>query len=277
MDLRDFLAQFRARNAGTRKPRAWYELTNAADSGELELFIYDYIGFDPWFGGVAAKDLVDELRNTRAQKILLRINSPGGDISEAVTIRNALRDHPAEIETHVDGLAASSAAWVGLAADRVIMHPQSMLMIHEPWNIIAGDAEAMRHEGEVLDKFADQIADMFVEKAGDARDAWRDVMRAETWYTDSEAVDAGLADEVAGESSSAENRYDPSILSVFKNTPAHLAPKRRAARASRTTKGTAVSATTRVETTPAEPVNTDELIRERLRFEQMRYQRLRVA
>ena len=212
-----------ARNASS--PRPWYSVRNLAD-GEAEVFIYDFIGFDPFFGGVGAADFVRDLRAINARKVLLRINSPGGDISEAVTIRNALIEHPAEIETHVDGLAASAASWVGLAAKNVIMSPHAMMMIHEPWFMVGGDAEFLHHEADVLDKFGADIAKMFQEKAGGTEDRWRGLMRDETWFSDEEAVSAGLADEVATqEAPAAENRYDPAILQLFKNTPEHLTKK----------------------------------------------------
>ncbi len=212
-----------ARNVSPSRP--WYSVRNLAD-GEAEVFIYDFIGFDPFFGGVSAADFVRDLRAINARKILLRINSPGGDISEAVTIRNALIEHPAQIETHVDGLAASAASWVGLAAKNVIMSPHAMMMIHEPWFMVGGDAEFLHHEADVLDKFAADIAKMYQEKGGGTADKWRAAMRDETWYSDEEAVAAGLADEVATEEApAAENRYDPAILQLFKHTPEHLTKK----------------------------------------------------
>ena len=202
--------------------RPWYSVRNLAQ-GEAEIFIYDFIGFDPFFGGVGAADFVRELRAINAPKILLRINSPGGDITEAVAIRTALKEHPAEIETHIDGIAASSASWVGLAGDSVLIAPHATMMIHEPWNIVAGDAETMRKVAEELDLFGGEIAEMYQEKAGGAADDWRAKMREETWFTDQEAVDAGLADEIAGQpADAAANRYDPAILTLFRNTPPHL-------------------------------------------------------
>jgi len=199
-------------------------------SGEAEIFIYDYIGRDPFFGGVSARDFVQQLRALNATKILVRVNSPGGDISEGVTIRNALIEHPAQIETHVDGLAASTASWCAmLPGERFIMSPHSMMMIHEPWNLCAGDAEYMHREADILDKFAGQIAEMLTEKAGGTTDQWRASMRAETWYTDAEAVAAGLADEVATDATAAStagsgggNQYDHPIFNTFKHVPDQL-------------------------------------------------------
>jgi len=211
-------------SGGAAPQRPWYSVRNLAD-GEAEVFIYDLIGADLFFGGISAAEFVRDLRAINARKILLRINSPGGDIAEAKTIRTALIEHPAQIETHVDGLAASSASWVGLAAEKVIMSPHAMMMIHEPWFIVGGDAEHLRKQADILDKDAAEIAKMLQEKGGGEVDEWRAAMRAETWYSDEEAVDAGLADEVATQDAAtapAANRYDPGILAMFKHTPSHL-------------------------------------------------------
>lgn len=227
MDLAELLASLKPRNAGRAgASRRWYDVGNLSAGGEAEIYIYDYMGFDPWFGGVSAQEFVRELKGLNASTIKLRINSPGGDITEANAIRTALAEHPATIETHVDGLAASSASWVGLVADKVVMSPHAMLMIHEPWNVVMGDAAAFEKEAEVLNRFGTEIAEMLAEKAGGSVDEWRDRMRAETWYGDQEAVDAGLADEVAaapdGAQNARERRWDASILALFRNTPAAL-------------------------------------------------------
>lgn len=205
-----------------RKDRDWFSVRNLA-TGEAEILIYDFIGFDPFFGGVSAQDFVRELRGISANKILVRINSPGGDVFEAMAIKTALDEHPAAIEVHIDGLAASAASWVGLGADKVVIAPHAMMMIHEPWNIVASDAAGLRKEADLLDKMGGDIAAIYSEKAGGTVDAWRALMLDETWYTDQAAVDAGLADEISG-AAVAQNRYDPTILNIFKRTPPELLP-----------------------------------------------------
>lgn len=217
-----FLQQLRASRSGNLlRERPWYNIARNAASDEAEIFIYDIIG-DGWYGGVTANQFVRDLRAVDASKIVLRINSPGGDIADGIAIRNALIQHPADVETHIDGMAASTASWIGtLPGNKVVMSASAVMMIHEPFNIVMGDSEVMRKEAEVLDMFGDDIADMYVARAGGTRQEWRDRMRVETWYTDQQAVDAGLADEVAGKAKG-ENRWDRGILNIFKNTPGDL-------------------------------------------------------
>jgi hypothetical protein len=82
-----------------------------------------------------------------------------------------------------------------MAADRVEMAPQTMLMIHEASGLCMGDASDMEEMGQLLDLISDNIADAYASRAGGTREQWREAMRAESWYLPDDAVKAGLADE----------------------------------------------------------------------------------
>jgi ATP-dependent protease ClpP protease subunit len=185
-------AQIRAR---LRADADWYAISNAAGDGgkPAEVVIYDEIG---WFGTTAA-DFMDQVRGITADRIDLRLNSPGGDVFDGIAIHNVLRSHPAAVTTYVDSLAASVASVIALAGDRVVMQPHSQMMVHDAWGVAVGNAATMTEMADLLDRQSDNIAAVYAERAGGKQGDWRDVMRAETWYTAQEAVDAGLAHEVA--------------------------------------------------------------------------------
>ena len=204
--------------------RDWFSVANA-ESDTAEVYIYDVIG-DFWGMGVPASEFVREVRAITAANILLRINSPGGIVDDAVAMRNALLAHPADLVTRIEGLAASSASWVGLGKGRVEMAPHSKLMIHEPMSFAGGRAADFRKEADVLDMYANDIAEMYREKAGGPVEDWLKLMTEETWYTAQGAVDAGLADAVVGGKASTEDRWDPAVLALFKHTPADLLKRR---------------------------------------------------
>lgn len=178
--------------AQPQKPRDWYKISNVADD-EAEILVYDEIG--GWFGG-GAEDFVRELRDVRASRLNVRINSPGGSVFDGVTMANALRAHPATVTVQVDGIAASIASVIALAGDRLVMMPQSQLMIHDASGLSIGNAADMREMADLLDRQSDNIAEAYADKAGGTVEDWRALMRAETWYSAREAVDAGLADEL---------------------------------------------------------------------------------
>lgn len=179
--------------AHASQDHGWYQFRNAADAVEAELFLYDEVG--GWFGATA-EQFVDDLKGVTAPSLRVRVNSPGGSVFEGLAIANALRAHPANVTVQVDGLAASIASVIAMAADRVVMAPQSMLMIHEASGMCLGDSAEMAKMADVLDIISSNIADAYAAKAGSTPDDWRNAMKAETWYKAQDAVDAGLADEL---------------------------------------------------------------------------------
>jgi ATP-dependent Clp endopeptidase proteolytic subunit ClpP len=167
---------------------------------------------DSWggFWGVSAIEFLDALDqlDDDVTEIRLHINSPGGEVWEALAILNGLRQHDAKVVAIVDGIAASCASFIACAADETIMAPNSQLMIHDAWGLCVGNAAAMHGTGDLLDQISDNIASIDASKAGGSTESWRATMRDEGWYLADEAVAQGLADRVLGESSDQDDPAD---------------------------------------------------------------------
>jgi ATP-dependent protease ClpP protease subunit len=186
-----------ARKAATRrgKDRNWYRVENRAkDDDSTTVWVYEEIG--GWCGLDAAQ-FVKDLDAIDTPRIELRINSPGGSVFDGVAIYNNLVAHPAQVDVHVDGMAASIASVIAMAGDTITMGHGSQMMIHDGWGLCVGNAADMRVLADLLDKCSDDIAGFYARRAGGPVSEWRDTMRLETWYTDEEAVAAGLADKTA--------------------------------------------------------------------------------
>lgn len=203
----------------------WYRMEADQENDTAEIFVYDAIG--GWFG-VKASEFVKDLSEITASKIIVRVNSPGGDVYDGVAIMNALKRHPATITVTVDGLAASAASFLIQAADDIQMGKGSELMIHDASTFMWGDAAFARETADFLDRISNTIAAVYADRAGGTAQEWRDRMISETWYTAEEAVAAGLADSVIGseatqkESEDLKNRMD---LSVFAYAGRRAAPQ----------------------------------------------------
>ena len=194
----------------------WYKIRMSAPR-TADIDILADIG--GWWDGVDAATMVRDIRDLDADEIRLNINSGGGSIFDAVTILNALRQHPAKVTANVLGLAASAASFIACGVDETTMSANSTMMIHDGSGIAVGNAQDMHEMADLLDKLSDNIASIYAAKAGGTPDSWRDTMRAETWYTADEAVAAGLADGVIDaakadppEASTAENRAHPTTV-----------------------------------------------------------------
>lgn len=172
----------------------WYRIRNA-DTDRATVYIYDFI--DPW--GVTAADFVAELAAITSPSIDLHINSGGGLVFDAVAIYAALRNHAARVDVSIDGLAASAASFVAMAGDSIVIEKPAKIMIHDASMIVWGNAADMTEAAALLDELSDTIAAIYADRAGGPVAQWRDAMRATTWYSAAAAVDAGLADRVAGD------------------------------------------------------------------------------
>lgn len=203
----------RARGLSSPRARAagdWFKVANNADRAEVR--IYGAIGSDWDEGDVTAARFVDQLKQITAPVIDLHINSPGGLVFDGIAIYSALLNHPARVEVHVDGIAASAASFVAMAGDRVEMEKPAKLMIHDAGGLVIGNAADMRQMADLLDELSDTIAAIYADRAGGDVSRWREAMRAETWYGAAEAVKAGLADAVANDRSSAPDNHRRSQL-----------------------------------------------------------------
>lgn len=166
-----------------------------------EVLVYDQIGRDSFFGdGISAKEFRDQVRAIKTGIINLRINSPGGSVTEAAAMLTALDEHPARIEVSIDGLAALAASVIAMAGDKIAISPSALVMIHNPHTVAMGGAEELRRTADVLDKVRGQILDAYQRKSNKTREELAAMMDAETWFTGAEAVDAGLADELMSNS-----------------------------------------------------------------------------
>lgn len=171
--------------------------TGDSEPSTAEIYIYDPIGESFWEETTSAKSLSQQISALDVDELHVYINSPGGDAWDGLAIMNALRRHRAHVTITVDALAASAASVIAMAADHLVMNRGAEMMIHDPWTWTDGNAEDLRKTADTLDKLADSYAAAYAARAGGKAAAWRDIMRAETWFTAEEAVSAGLADEAA--------------------------------------------------------------------------------
>lgn len=169
-----------------------------------EILIYGDIGFE-----VQAKDIVAQLNECEGP-INVRVDSFGGDVYAGISILNALRRYPDVVTVYVDGMAASAASFIAVGgADRLIMSPNSSLLIHGAWSQGMGNSEEMAQLASDLNQITDNLATIYAEKTGQEPAYWRELMKQDTTFTAEQAVEAGLADAVAEfeKSAKAEKRH----------------------------------------------------------------------
>lgn len=209
------------RAVDTGKPgKPWFTIQAKAEDKSAEVFIFDTVGEDMW-GGVSAKSFADELNALDGVNTLnVHINSPGGSVFDGVAIYNLLAKHPAAVHVHIEGMALSIASIIAMAGDTVTIAENAMFMIHNPWNIVVGDAAELRKTAEMMDTVKGQMITTYQHKSGLDDELLSDMMDAETWLTGDEAVAQGFADEVSAPMAMAAcASFD---YKQFKNAPEEL-------------------------------------------------------
>lgn len=198
-------------------PRQYY---CAVTDQEATIWLYDVIGEDAW-GGISAARFVKDLQHITAPLIHLRINSPGGDVFDARAMVTAIKQHPAHIIVHIDGLAASAASYIALAGDEVEMSDGAFFMIHNAWGLVVGNRHDLLDMAATLEKIDASIVADYHKKTGLSLSQLEQWMDAETWFTAQEALEAGFIDRIA-----AEKEHKPAALHSW-NLSAYAHPPNR--------------------------------------------------
>jgi len=145
---------------------------------------------------VSARQIADAIENKTGVPLTIKINSVGGDVFEGFALYNAIKLHEGPTTAIVEGLAASAASLFAMAADVVVMRPASMMMVHNPHTVAAGESKDLRQSADVLDKVRDIMVQRYKTKTGQPEESLIEMLDAETWLTPEEAVELGFADKV---------------------------------------------------------------------------------
>jgi ATP-dependent Clp endopeptidase proteolytic subunit ClpP len=205
----------------TNKP--WRFEAKAGNS--LEIFLYDDIGNSMWSEGTTAKSFVDDLNKAGpVSSINLRVNSPGGSVFDGVAIYNALLNCGAKVTAQVDGLAASIASVIIMAAEKISMTPTSMIMVHNPATTVSGDSKDMRKMADTMDKVRASMITAYQRHCDLTASAIGKMLDDETWMTAEEAVANGFASEVILDGASSPIAAS-ATLSQYRNLPQVIAAR----------------------------------------------------
>lgn len=175
----------------------WEVKAKAPKVGELLLY-GDICSSELWGDEITPKKIDAELKNLGEMDTLnIYVNSGGGSVFAGMAIYNIIKRCNAKIKNaYVDGIAGSISSVIPLAADKVYMPANSMMMVHNPSGIAMGTADDMRKMADTLEKVKDTIIEVYAEKTGKEPKELAKMMDKETWMTADEAMQMGFADEL---------------------------------------------------------------------------------
>lgn len=142
--------------------------------------------WDCWDADDVYPGFVSEfLENAKNKELHVHINSGGGSTFAGVAIYNLLRAREGRTIVHIDALAASAASVIALAGDEIRMPVGSMLMVHEPWILVAGNSTELRKEADNLDKVCESMISIYNNHLANAEDTEKitELVKAESWLS----------------------------------------------------------------------------------------------
>lgn len=163
-----------------------------------EILFYGYINY---WGKNSSNNLSVQLRDLDKEndKIIIRMNSGGGSVVEAAAIYNTIKSLKAETEIIIEGIAASAASFILLAADKVQMGKASRIMIHKFSGGAFGNADDLRETAQMMDEWENDWVDIYAERMGlDVEEVKSTYFKrgTDTWIGAKKAKELNLIHEV---------------------------------------------------------------------------------
>ena len=185
-----------------------------------EIFVYGPIGGSFFEEGITSQLVIQALGVMGNKRVTVRINSPGGVADEGIAIFNALKRHKAGVDTVVDSIAASAASVIALAGESRTTAKGGRWMIHRALTFAIGNYSEMLKVANTLKKYDESLVEIYGGHMDATPDEIESLMDAETWYTGSEAISAGLA---TADGLQLDNAPEPAVASWFRHAPEAVA------------------------------------------------------
>ena len=130
--------------------------------------------------------------------ILFFINSPGGAVSGALAIYDAMRFIKPDVVTICSGMAASGGALLlaaGAPGKRICL-PNARIMIHQPLGGAEGDAANIEIQAREILKLKKRLNEILADCCGkNVEEIEKDTDR-DFWFSAAEGKDYGMVDRV---------------------------------------------------------------------------------
>ena len=127
--------------------------------------------------------------------VIVEINSPGGYVSPAAEIYEAIRTYAGNIECRVVGQAASAASIIACAARNSIT-PMGTLFLHNCIGYAEGNHNAMRQTMHTMESVDENIMEAYRAKTGMNDAEIYELMEENTTLSAKRAVELGFIDKI---------------------------------------------------------------------------------
>lgn len=175
------------------------------EGNKLTLTMHSSIDSGSWYDSEEKEENsvsnVDELekilsKNKNAAIIDIFINSPGGDVFEGIGIYNILKRSRAYKRVYIDGFACSIASVIAMVGNQIYMPKSSLMMIHNCWTMVCGNAHDLRKMADDLDKINGLSIEAYMTKFTGERKELVNLLDGETYLSADECLEKGFCTKI---------------------------------------------------------------------------------
>lgn len=161
-----------------------------------KIIIDGEIGWDVYASGIRK-----QFEEAESQEVEIELSSPGGFISEGLTISNIIRrynEEIAKVDIIMMGLAASMASYMMMSVpkNQRKAYDDAIFMIHNPWSFQIGDYRDMQDEAEFLTSITNHVAKKYSDNTKYSHEKIRELMDETSWYFGEEIKEAGFIGKI---------------------------------------------------------------------------------
>lgn len=169
--------------------------------------------------GYRLQDFTSALSSITASAVTLRINSPGGEVVEALAIHDLIKASEKSFTCEVYGLCASAATLIALACDSIKMAENATWMVHEPSFTIGGTLAECDNMRETMSALRDKVYAIYAAATGKDPEALASDHAADKYYSATEALAYGWISEILNVEAPEVEANDPESPDVEANEP----------------------------------------------------------
>lgn len=141
--------------------------------------------------------------------VLLNINSYGGHLDGAIAIINAIENTDAEVHASIEGVAASAASLIALAAPSISVSPYATMMVHSAtFGAFGKQSDVISHASFVDKQVRNLMGSVYKDFLSD-KELEEVIMGKELWF-DAEEIVRRL--EIRGELQEKKAKADAKAL-----------------------------------------------------------------
>lgn len=159
-----------------------------------------------WWSGTEAQSVCDFLNANEGKEVEIAVCSPGGYVADGLEIYHAIRQH-GKVNLTIVGMTASIATVLAMAAAKVKMAKQALILVHNSSTLVAEWSSCnkekldslikkLNKERNDLDTIDKLIASIYADKCGKKEKDIADLMTKAAWINAEDALSLGLIDEI---------------------------------------------------------------------------------